>query len=78
VRWQKTTDNWRNIHDLDIGATLRNWHIVMIRQLWESLDQAGKKAVNEHRDRAGKHNPIDGMYQGLLPDLDGLLGNMNS
>ncbi len=77
VRWRKTPDEWRRIHDLDNGTTMRHWHIAMIRQLFESLDESGKQAVDEHRERAGRHNPIDGLYLGSLPDLDNLLGKMN-
>ena len=74
VRWPWSAATWKQAHDRDNGETLRHWHITEIRRLWQKLDPAGKQAVENHRQRAGGHNPIDGIYTGPAPDLKLVLG----
>ena len=73
VRWRHNENDWRRIHDLDAGETLRKWHIASIRELWLTLDPAQKQAVEWHRERSFGRNPIDNLYDGPKPDLESLL-----
>lgn len=74
VKWDLTEADWKYLHYLDEGETLRTWHICKIKELWKNLNQAGLEAVELHRKRTYySHNPVDFKDVPTILDLSKLI-----
>lgn len=62
ARWAYTIREWRLIHDIDDGATMRDWLTGFIHDHWRDLPTQEQSAIQKHDSRAYGHSPIHGLY----------------
>jgi hypothetical protein len=74
VKWDLSDKDFKIIHEVDDGETLRNWLASKIKILWKSLSAEDAGSVEKHRERTSySMNPVDGIYKGKMPDLKSFL-----
>lgn len=60
VKWSFSPASWANIHNLDDGRMMCDWHILEIQKNWTRLSPAERESIQAHRKRTyGVHNPVD-------------------
>lgn len=68
ILWEHSIEDWKYIHGLDQGETLRNWHKQSIKQLWMTLPIEEQESINLH-----KHNPIEELQDSTPINLKELI-----